>query len=93
MVVVVVVVNGPKTWSLAASLHPEIATADASAQERAAGEIIGWLAENFTTRIGPRGRQVQVSVAVEAALAGSGQTSTPSSWVGSAPDDDAAEAR
>ena len=31
-----VVVNGPKTWSLAASLHPEIAAAYDAAQERAA---------------------------------------------------------
>ena len=57
-----VVVNGPKTWSLAASLHPEIAAAYDAAQERAAVEIIGWLAEHATTRVGPRGRQVQVPV-------------------------------
>ena len=57
-----VVVNGPKTWSLAAALHPEIAAAYDAAQERAAVEIIGWLAEHSTTRVGPRGRQVQVPV-------------------------------
>ncbi|MBM0124534.1 AAA family ATPase [Pimelobacter simplex] len=57
-----VVVNGPKTWSLAASLHPEIADAYDAAQERAAVEIIGWLAEHSTTRVGPRGLQVQVPV-------------------------------
>ena len=57
-----VVVNGPKTWSLAAALHPEVATAYDAAQERAAREIIGWLAEHATTRVGPRGRQVQVPV-------------------------------
>ena len=57
-----VVVNGPKTWSLAASLHPEIAAAYDAAQDRAAHEVIGWLAENATTRVGPRGRQVQVPV-------------------------------
>ena len=57
-----VVVNGPKTWSLAAALHPAIAQAYDVAQERAAGEVIGWLAENTTTRVGPRGRQVQVPV-------------------------------
>ncbi len=57
-----VVVNGPKTWSLAASLHPEIAAAYDAAQERAAVEIVGWLAEHATTRVGPRGRQVQVPV-------------------------------
>jgi conjugative relaxase-like TrwC/TraI family protein len=64
-----VVVNGPKTWSLAASLHPEIAAAYDTAQERAAVEIIGWLAEHSTTRVGPRGRQVQVPVEqIEAAV-------------------------
>ena len=57
-----VVVNGPKTWSLAATLHPEIAAAYDQAQEQAAAEIIGWLAEHATTRVGPRGRQVQVPV-------------------------------
>ena len=52
----------PKTWSLAASLHPEVAAAYDAAQDRAAGEVIGWLAEHATTRVGPRGRQVQVGV-------------------------------
>jgi exodeoxyribonuclease V alpha subunit len=55
-----VVVNGPKAWSLVAAVHPEIAAAYDAAQERAAVEIIGWLAEHATTRVGPRGRQVQV---------------------------------
>jgi len=57
-----VVVNGPKSWSLAAVLHPEIAAAYDAAQDRAAVQIIGWLAEHATTRLGPRGRQVQVPV-------------------------------
>ncbi|WP_137293599.1 MobF family relaxase [Nocardioides dongxiaopingii] len=57
-----VVVNGPKTWSLAAAIHPAIAEAYDAAQERAAAEIIGWVADHATTRVGPRGRQVQVSV-------------------------------
>ncbi|GGF36357.1 hypothetical protein GCM10011519_07330 [Marmoricola endophyticus] len=57
-----VVVNGPKTWSLAAAVHPAIAAAYDAAQERAAVEIIGWLADHATTRVGPRGRQVQVPV-------------------------------
>src|SRR5664280_2167664 len=57
-----VVVNGPKSWSLAAVLHPEIAAAYDGAQDRAAEQIIGWLAEHSTTRVGPRGRQVQVPV-------------------------------
>ena len=64
-----VTVNGPKTWSLAAALHPEIAAAYDAAQEQAAVEISGWLAEHATTRVGPRGRQVQVSVEqIEAAV-------------------------
>ncbi|MEP6816388.1 MAG: MobF family relaxase, partial [Marmoricola sp.] len=57
-----VVVNGPKTWSLAAALHPEVAEAYDAAMDRAARQIIGWLAEHSTTRVGPRGRQVQVPV-------------------------------
>jgi exodeoxyribonuclease V alpha subunit len=57
-----VVVNGPKSWSLAAALHPDVAAAYEDAQDRAAHEIIAWLGEHATTRIGPRGRQVQVPV-------------------------------
>src|SRR4051812_47273597 len=55
-----VVVNGPKTWSLAAALHPDIAEAYEAAQGRAAGQIVGWLSQHATTRIGPRGGQVPV---------------------------------
>lgn len=57
-----VTVNGPKTWSLAAALNAEVSEALDAAQERAAEQIIGYLAEHATTRIGPRGRQVQVPV-------------------------------
>jgi conjugative relaxase-like TrwC/TraI family protein len=57
-----VVVNGPKTWSLAAALHPEVSAALDATQDRAAKEIVGWVAEHATTRLGPRGRQVQVPV-------------------------------
>src|SRR5665647_1345530 len=57
-----VVVNGPKTWSLAAALDPRITEAYDAAQDRASQQIIGWLAQHATTRIGPRGRQVQVPV-------------------------------
>jgi hypothetical protein len=64
-----VTVNGPKTWSLAAALQPEIATAYDAAQMAAAEEIIGWLASHATTRVGPRGGQVQVPVEqIEAAV-------------------------
>lgn len=54
-----VVVNGPKSWSLAAELHPEISAAYDAAQDRAAEQIIGWLAQHATTgwaRAAPRCR-------------------------------------
>ena len=57
-----ITVNGPKTWSLAAALVPEVAAAYDAAQDRAADQIIAWVAEHATTRVGPRGRQVQVPV-------------------------------
>ena len=59
-----VVVNGPKSWSLAAALHPDIAAAYDAAQDRAAEQIIAWLSQHATTRVGPRGGQVQVPVEV-----------------------------
>jgi exodeoxyribonuclease V alpha subunit len=64
-----VTVNGPKTWSLAAAMYPEVSAALDAAQERAAEQIIGWVAAHATTRVGPRGRQVQVPVEqIEAAV-------------------------
>src|SRR3712207_5129672 len=57
-----VVVNGPKSWSLAAAMHHDLAAAYDVAQDRAAVQIIGWLADHATTRVGPRGGQVQVPV-------------------------------
>ncbi|MGH3346176.1 MAG: MobF family relaxase [Nocardioides sp.] len=64
-----VTVNGPKTWSLAAALHPDISAVLDAAQDRAATEIVGWVAQHATTRVGPRGRQVQVPVEeIEAAV-------------------------
>jgi hypothetical protein len=64
-----VTVNGPKTWSLAAALHPEVSAALDAAQDRAGVEIVGWIAQHATTRVGPRGRQVQVPVEkIEAAV-------------------------
>ncbi len=50
-----VTVNGPKTWSLAAALHPEISAALDEAQDKAAAEIVGWVAGHATTRVGPTG--------------------------------------
>ena len=64
-----VVINGPKTWSLAAALHPEVSAALDRAQDKAAVEVVGWVAAHATTRVGPRGRQVQVPVeSIEAAV-------------------------
>jgi exodeoxyribonuclease V alpha subunit len=64
-----VVVNGPKSWSLAAALHPEIAAAYDGAQDLAAEQVIGWLAQHASTRVGLRGAQVQVPVQeIEAAV-------------------------
>jgi conjugative relaxase-like TrwC/TraI family protein len=64
-----VTVNGPKTWSLAAALYPEVSAALDQAQNRAATEIVGWVAQHATTRVGPRGGQVQVPVEqIEAAV-------------------------
>ncbi len=59
-----VVVNGPKSWSLAAALHEDVAAAYDAAQDRAAAEIIRWIPAHATTRIGPRGGQVQVPLEV-----------------------------
>ena len=59
-----VVVNGPKSWSLAAALHPDVAAAYDAAQDLAAAQIVGWVARHATTRVGPRGGQVQVLEAV-----------------------------
>jgi hypothetical protein len=56
-------VNGPKSWSLAAELHPDISAAYDAAQDAAAEQIIGWLAQHATTRVGPRGGQIQVPAA------------------------------
>jgi hypothetical protein len=57
-----VVVNGPKSWSLAAALHPDVTAAYAAAQDRAAVQVIHWLAQHATSRVGPRDKQVQLPV-------------------------------
>lgn len=57
-----VVVNGPKSWSLAAGLHPDVSTAYEAAQDKAVQEIGRYVAANACTRLGPRGGQVQVHV-------------------------------
>jgi exodeoxyribonuclease V alpha subunit len=50
-----VTVNGPKTWSLAAALQPEMSEALDAAQDRAADQVVGWVAQHATTRIGRAG--------------------------------------
>ena len=55
-----VVVNGPKSWSLAAGLHPDVAAAYDAAQDEASEDIARWLGRNVTTRVGRRGDQRQV---------------------------------
>lgn len=55
-------VRRPKSWSLAAALHPDISVTHDAAQDRAAEQIIGWLAQHATVRVGARDQQVQVPV-------------------------------
>lgn len=57
-----VTVNGPKSWSLAAAANQDVSAAYDAAQRRAAEQILSWVGEHATTRVGPRGRQVQVPV-------------------------------
>src|SRR5664280_2100159 len=57
-----VIVNGPKTWSIAAAVHPDIAAAYEAAQDRAVVSITSWLGQHATARVGPRGAQVAVPV-------------------------------
>ncbi|MDQ4489813.1 MobF family relaxase [Sinomonas sp. ASV486] len=51
------VVNAPKSLSIAAALHPEVSAALDAAQQDAAAEIRRWLARHSVTRVGPRGAQ------------------------------------
>ncbi|WP_068482271.1 MobF family relaxase [Pseudoclavibacter helvolus] len=48
------VVNAPKSLSLAAALHPEVSDTLDAAQQDAAAEIRRWLAQHSVTRVGPR---------------------------------------
>ncbi|MDQ4500750.1 MobF family relaxase [Sinomonas sp. ASV322] len=56
------VVNAPKSLSIAAALHPEVSAALDAAQQDAAAEIRRWLARHSVTRVGPRGAQEVVPV-------------------------------
>jgi len=56
------VVNAPKSLSIAAALHPEVSVALDAAQKDAVAEIRRWFGEHSVTRIGPRGKQEVVPV-------------------------------
>lgn len=51
------VVNTPKSLSVAAALHPEVSDALDEAEREAANEIRRWLSAHSVTRVGPRGAQ------------------------------------
>lgn len=69
------VVNAPKSLSIAAALHPEVSGALDLAQEDAVGEIQRWLAQHSVTRVGPRGKQEVVPVSQLQTVAVSHRTS------------------
>ena len=56
------IINAPKSLSIAAALHPAVSTALDEAQQDATAEIRRWLATHSVTRVGPRGRQEIVPV-------------------------------
>jgi hypothetical protein len=56
------VVNAPKSLSIAAALHPEVSDALDAAQRDAVAEIRAWLGQHSVTRAGPRGAQRVVPV-------------------------------
>ncbi|UGS27810.1 AAA family ATPase [Microbacterium resistens] len=56
------VINAPKSLSIAAALHPEVSEALDAAQQDAASEIRRWLAEHSVTRVGPRNAREIVPV-------------------------------
>ncbi|GAA1831738.1 MobF family relaxase [Agromyces salentinus] len=56
------VVNAPKSLSIAAALHPEVSVALDAAQRDATAEIRVWLGQHSVTRVGPRGAQRVVPV-------------------------------
>lgn len=56
------VVNTPKSLSVAAALHPDVSATLDAAQGDAVAEIRRFLAQHSVTRVGPRGRQEVVPV-------------------------------
>lgn len=69
------VVNAPKSLSIAAALHLEVSDALDRAQQDAVAEIQRWLAQHSVTRIGPRGRQEVVAASQVQTVAVSHRTS------------------
>ena len=69
------VVNAPKSLSIAAALHPEVSDALDRAQQDAVAEIQCWLAQHSVTRVGPRGKQEVVPVEQLQTMAVSHRTS------------------
>ena len=69
------VVNAPKSLSIAAALHPEVSDAFDRAQQDAVGDIQRWLAQHSVTRVGPRGKQEVVPVSQLQTVAVSHRTS------------------
>ncbi|WP_231729538.1 MULTISPECIES: MobF family relaxase [unclassified Microbacterium] len=69
------VVNAPKSLSIAAALHPEVSAALDRAQQDAVAEIQRWLAQHSVTRVGPRGKQEVVPVEALQTVAVSHRTS------------------
>jgi len=56
------VINTPKSLSIAAALHPEVSDALDAAQQDALSEIRRWLALHSITRVGPLGAQEVVPI-------------------------------
>lgn len=56
------VVNAPKSLSIAAALHPEVSVALDAAQRDAVAAIRTWLGQHSVTRVGPRGSQQVVPI-------------------------------
>ncbi|MEV8023281.1 AAA family ATPase [Microbacterium sp. NPDC080220] len=56
------VVNVPKSLTIAAALHPEVSEALDAAQRDAVAEIRSWLGQHSVTRVGSRGKQEVVPI-------------------------------
>ncbi|MEZ5087596.1 MAG: MobF family relaxase [Tessaracoccus sp.] len=56
------VINAPKSLSIAAALHPEVSAALDAVQQDALAEIRRWLAQHSVTRVGSLGRQEVVPI-------------------------------